>query len=112
MPARGAVPTIGVLSPLVSGFYFGGILDGVARAAAEAGYTTIAFQCLPAGVTVAADHHKFPEDLMRPVGWSKVAGFISVVHAASDASLQAIHRRGTPPDPGEPRGPGVGFAPS
>ena len=30
-------PTIGVLSPFVSGFYFGGVIRGVANAAAEAG---------------------------------------------------------------------------
>ena len=95
MRSGGAVPTIGVLSPLVSGFYFGGILDGIARAAAEAGHTTIAFQCLPAGVS-AADHHNYPEDLMRPVGWSAVDGFISIVNAASNASLRSIQASGRP----------------
>ncbi|MDX6206263.1 MAG: hypothetical protein QOF39_2320 [Frankiales bacterium] len=95
MGSGGTVPAIGVLSPLVSGFYFGGILDGIAGAAAEAGFTTLAFQCLPAGVT-AADHHNAPQELMRPVGWAKVAGFISIVQAASDASLRTIQASGTP----------------
>ncbi|BEP15217.1 hypothetical protein acdb102_35280 [Acidothermaceae bacterium B102] len=90
-----AVPAIGVLSPLVSGFYFGGILDGVARAAQEAGYATVAFQCLPAGVTVA-DAHVPQRGVMRPVGWSQIAGFVSIVHAANDRSLLALRDEGKP----------------
>ena len=90
-----AVPAIGVLSPLVSGFYFGGLLDGIARAAQAAGYATVAFQCLPAGVTVA-DPHVPQRGVMRPVGWSQIAGFISIVHAANDQSLLALRDEGKP----------------
>ena len=44
MSRTAAVPALGVLSPLVSGFYFGGLLDGIAQAAAESGFATVAFQ--------------------------------------------------------------------
>ena len=94
MPPRDEMPTIGVLSPLVSGFYFGGILDGVAHAAADAGFTTVAFQCLPAGVN-ATDHHNQPDDQLRP-GLAQLSGFVSIVHGASDATLRAIQAAGKP----------------
>ncbi|MDX6221144.1 MAG: hypothetical protein QOD91_198, partial [Frankiales bacterium] len=62
---------------------------------ARRGFTTIAFQCLPAGVT-AADHHNVPYETMRPVGWSHVSGFVAVVHAVTDSSLAAIVDAGKP----------------
>ena len=95
MPSGGDVPSIGVLLPLVSGFYFGGILEGIGRGAAAAGFTTVAFQCLPAGVTVA-DHHNAPAGLIQPVGWNHLRGFISIVHAATSESLAAIVAAGKP----------------
>ena len=65
MAPRGELPAIGVLSPLLGGFYFGGILDGVAHAAAESGYATVAFQCLPAGVTAEEQHNHRRESAER-----------------------------------------------
>ena len=43
-------PTIGVLSPFVSGFYFGGVIRGVANAVAEAGARLVAIQTSDPGV--------------------------------------------------------------
>ena len=89
------IPTIGVLSPLVSGFYFGGILDGIAKAASGAGFTTVAFQCQHAGVNTP-NHLNPPAHTMRPVGWAHLAGFISIVEAVSDSSLELVLADGKP----------------
>ncbi len=42
-------PVIGVLSPLVGGFYFGGILSGARAAAARRGVGVLGMQMLDAG---------------------------------------------------------------
>ena len=42
--------TIGVLSPVVGGFYFGALIAGVARAARAAGHRVVAVQTYPAGL--------------------------------------------------------------
>ena len=47
---------VGVLSPFLGGWYFGGVLEGIARTAADAGAAVVAMQTLDAGtdVTTAA----------------------------------------------------------
>jgi len=86
--------SIGVLSPLGTGFYFGGVINGVRAAAAAANYRTLTFQSVPAGVDESARWD--PGALVRPVGWSRVAGFISIVNAVSHESLRSIVDAGTP----------------
>ncbi len=50
-------PTIAVLSPLVGGFYFGGVLSGIADEAARVGARVVAVQTLDAGRTHAEHMH-------------------------------------------------------
>ena len=50
--------TIGVLSPVVGGFYFGALIAGVARAARAAGHRVVAVQTYPAGL----DRERYPDE--------------------------------------------------
>lgn len=50
--------TIGVVSPLVGGFYFGGIIAGATRAAARAGMRVVAVQTFP--TRLARERHQPP----------------------------------------------------
>ncbi|MCU1675380.1 MAG: hypothetical protein JWM93_138 [Frankiales bacterium] len=92
--AMAEMQSIGVLSPLGSGFYFGGVINGIRARAAAAGFATVAFQSQAAGADAARDSQQWP--LIRPVGWSHVAGFVSIIAAASDASLQSVLDAGKP----------------
>ncbi|MEV4410741.1 EAL domain-containing protein [Catellatospora sp. NPDC049609] len=86
--------TLGVLSPFLGGWYYGGVLAGIARAAAEAGAGVIAIQTLDAGT----EHIEVtePSDLTYPVAWQHVAGFVVVLKAATHRYLSAIQQTGRP----------------
>ena len=73
-------PTIGVLSPFVSGFYFGGVIRGVANAAAEAGARLVAIQTSDPGV----NYSQRPDNAPHPhaAAWGHLAGCIVVTDAA------------------------------
>jgi diguanylate cyclase (GGDEF)-like protein/PAS domain S-box-containing protein len=87
-------PTIGVLSPFVSGSYFGGVIRGVAEAAAEAGARLVAIQTSDPGV-VYSDR---PEHAPHPhaAAWEHLAGCIVVIDAATPSYLEAMRRTGKP----------------
>jgi diguanylate cyclase (GGDEF)-like protein len=86
--------TLGVLAPFLGGWYFGGILDGIARAAADAGGNVIAFQTLDAGTdTVEVTQ---PPDPDSRVAWDLVSGFIVVINAVSARYLATIEAAGKP----------------
>lgn len=87
-------PTIGVLSPLAGGFYFGGILKGIARATAAAGGRVIAIQTLDAGPEHADDAG--PRPYSSRVAWDHVDGFISVLAAAEPKYLAGIQAADKP----------------
>ena len=60
--------SIGVLSPLGSGFYFGGVINGIRARAAADGFATVVFQSLPAGgEEPVGGCQNWPR--LRPVGW-------------------------------------------
>ena len=86
--------SIGVLSPLGSGFYFGGVINGIRSRAAADGYATVVFQSLPAGSEAPPNCQQWPR--VRPVGWSHAVGFVSIIAAASDESLTGIQESGRP----------------
>ena len=77
----GTPPTIGVLSPFVSGFYFGAIIRGIAAAAAEAGVRLVAIQTSDPGIV----YYDRPVNLPHPhaAGWEHLDGCIVVIDAAT-----------------------------
>ncbi|MDQ1464165.1 MAG: hypothetical protein QOC73_1106, partial [Actinomycetota bacterium] len=86
--------SIGVLSPLGNGFYFGGVINGIRTTAAAAGYRTIVFQGWSAGAEGSESWN--PGAFTRPLGWNHVAGFVSIVIDGHDDSLRAIVAAGKP----------------
>jgi diguanylate cyclase (GGDEF)-like protein/PAS domain S-box-containing protein len=87
-------PTIGVLSPLVGGFYFGGILDGLTHAAHAAGCRVLAIQTQDAGLLHWA--HVVPPPFHIPLAWQHVAGWIVILNAGNADYLQRLQGTGTP----------------
>ncbi|MEV4350843.1 GGDEF domain-containing protein [Actinoplanes sp. NPDC049596] len=85
---------LGVLSPFLGGWYFGGVLEGIAGAAAGAGATVVAVQTLDAGT----DQHELtePPHPPYPLAWDHAAGFVVIVNAASAKYLHEIQATGRP----------------
>lgn len=86
--------TIGVLSPLLSGHYFGEVLRGVARAAAAADGRVIAIQTIDPGVDEVA--YLDQSDFRYPVAWQHVAGLVVVLNSVDRAYLEALRSVGKP----------------
>ncbi|MBD8058835.1 substrate-binding domain-containing protein [Cellulomonas sp. JH27-2] len=95
---RGLAPTerrtIGVLSPVVGGFYFGALIAGVARAARVAGHRVVAVQTYPAGL----DRERYPDGsvLDAPVALGAVDGLVVVGQALRRDRLGSVNRWGVP----------------
>jgi diguanylate cyclase (GGDEF)-like protein/PAS domain S-box-containing protein len=87
-------PTIGVLSPFVSGFYFGGIIRGAAGAVGEAGARLVAIQTSDPGVVYSERPDASPHP--HAAAWGHLAGCIVVIDAATPAYLEAIRHSGKP----------------
>ncbi|HEX7104911.1 MAG TPA: EAL domain-containing protein [Acidothermaceae bacterium] len=85
---------IGVLSPLAGGFYFGGILGGIAATVAEAGGRVIAIQTLQAGREHADDIGGKLFD--STIGAAHIDGYISILNGVDARRLDAIHTAGKP----------------
>ncbi len=88
--------TVGVLSPVTGGFFFGKILLGITRAVYAAGGRVLALQTLDAN---RYDNHEgslrpLPYDLR--VGWSRIDGFVSIVTAVGQPYLEAARAAGKP----------------
>ncbi|GAA1407607.1 hypothetical protein GCM10009600_22660 [Oerskovia paurometabola] len=86
--------TIGVLSPVVGGFYFGKILAGISRGLRTGGHRVVAFQTYPADL----DREEFPD---RPphrqiVGLDVMDGVIVVTSAVEHDVLRGVDRSGKP----------------
>ncbi len=86
--------TIGVLSPFVSGFYFGGIIRGVAGAVGEASARLVAIQTSDPGVVYSERPDASPHP--HAAAWAHLAGCIVVIDAATPPYLEAIHHSGKP----------------
>ncbi|HEU5107007.1 MAG TPA: substrate-binding domain-containing protein, partial [Micromonosporaceae bacterium] len=87
--ARGS--TIGFFSPLVHGYYFGGLLAGVVDEAARAGCRVVAVQTVDAGMQIgSADADRMPP----PVGWAHLDAFVIVQDAVPDAYARALREAG------------------
>ncbi|WP_448629461.1 LacI family DNA-binding transcriptional regulator [Cellulomonas soli] len=86
--------TIGVLSPVVGGFYFGALIAGIARAARAAGHRVVAVQTFPAGL----DRERYPDEpaLHTPVALGAVDGLVVVGSAVRHDRLASIREWGIP----------------
>ena len=90
----GAGLVLGVLSPFLGGWYFGGVLEGVAQVAADAGAAVVAMQTLDAGT----DQLELvePPHPPHPLTWEHAAGFVVIVNAVSAKYLHEIQATGRP----------------
>ena len=86
-------PTIGVLTPLGAGPFFGFALVGVAAAAHKAGARTLVVQTVDARV---GDAHMDVPDFHVPVGWDHVDGFVVVSNGVGAEYLHRIRAAGKP----------------
>ncbi|WP_213454611.1 EAL domain-containing protein [Rhizomonospora bruguierae] len=91
MPSKRA---LGVLSPFLGGWYYGGVLAGIAEAAHRAGSTVLAIQTLDAG-TDQIEVDIAPE-VRHPLAWEHIAGFVVVTNAAGPEYLAAVRESGRP----------------
>lgn len=85
---------IGVLSPVVGGYYFGRVLAGIARTVRPDGHRVVAVQTYPADL----EREQFPD---RPPGTASVSlgqvdGVIVITSAVNEATLLRIEEDGTP----------------
>ncbi|MFC8801240.1 substrate-binding domain-containing protein [Promicromonospora sp. NPDC057138] len=85
---------IGVLSPVVGGYYFGRVLAGIARTVRPDGHRVVAVQTYPADL----EREQFPD---RPpgtasVGLGRLDGVIVITSAVNEATLLRIEADGTP----------------
>lgn len=102
--------TIGVLSPVVGGFYFGALIAGVSRAARGAGHRVVAVQTYPAGL----DRERYPDEsvLDTPVALGAVDGLVIIGKALTAERLADVRQWGVPvvlisEDPAHPDDPVV-----
>jgi diguanylate cyclase (GGDEF)-like protein len=86
--------TFGVLSPFLGGWYFGGIVTGIARAAREFGVNVIAIQTTDA----AAEQTEIerPPEIGHPVAAEHVSGLVVILRAAGSAYLKGVQQTGRP----------------
>ncbi|RZS90243.1 PAS domain S-box-containing protein/diguanylate cyclase (GGDEF)-like protein [Motilibacter rhizosphaerae] len=84
---------LGVLTPLLSGGFFGGIIAGASRAAARAGGSVLGVQTLDAHPgDVSTSDTRFTARM----GWDTVSGFLVVTTAVDDDYLEALSAAGRP----------------
>jgi diguanylate cyclase (GGDEF)-like protein/PAS domain S-box-containing protein len=87
-------PTIGVLAPFVSGFYFGAVIRGIAGAATEAGARVVAIQTFDPsrsymeGIDYVSTLHV--------ASWAHLDACVVVLDGASPTYVDAIKRSGKP----------------
>ncbi|WP_199425086.1 EAL domain-containing protein [Actinotalea solisilvae] len=84
---------IGVLTPLVSGPYYGALLAGINETAAAAGMRTVVVQTLDPQV---GDTHPDVPELRAHLARDRVDGLVVVTDAAPSAHLADLHRAGVP----------------
>ena len=80
--------TIGVLSPLVGGFYFGGIIAGVTRAAARVGMRVVAVQTFPA--RLARERHPHAPLPGEPGGLGVMDAVVVITNALEPDRLAEL----------------------
>ncbi|WP_169734142.1 EAL domain-containing protein [Hamadaea tsunoensis] len=86
--------TLGVLSPFLGGWYFGGILAGIARAGRSLDAGVIAIQTSDAGTEQTEIDQ--PPEVRHPIAWDHVSGFVVILNAAGPQYLLAAQQAGKP----------------
>ncbi|NUR50347.1 MAG: EAL domain-containing protein [Hamadaea sp.] len=86
--------TLGVLSPFLGGWYFGGIMTGIARAGRELGANVLAMQTTDAGTEQTEIER--PPDLRHLVGAEQLSGVVVILRAAGSAYLKSVQQSGRP----------------
>jgi diguanylate cyclase (GGDEF)-like protein len=86
--------TVGVLSPLLAGNYYGGILKGVARAVASAGGRVVGLQTFDTGRDEAV--YLRPSTFRYPIGWGSLSGFVVILNAVDQQYLTALRATDLP----------------
>ncbi|MBI9115239.1 substrate-binding domain-containing protein [Sanguibacter suaedae] len=86
--------TVGVLSPVVGGSYFGKVLSGIARALRAGGHQVVAIQTYAADL----DRERFPDGPRYDVsvGLDAVDGVIVITSAVDRDTLRELDASGTP----------------
>jgi len=85
--------TIGVLSALLVGEYFGALVSAIANAAASLGASTVAMQTQE---PEEAERSEWGRDYYRGLGYSRVDAFVVIVDSYPLAGLQALRAAGKP----------------
>jgi diguanylate cyclase (GGDEF)-like protein len=84
--------TIGVLSPVTGGSYYGKILTGIAREVAAAGGRVLVVQTLNAGLS--SDEVLSAPDFITPTAWDHLDGVISIATATQRHYLDRLQAAG------------------
>jgi diguanylate cyclase (GGDEF)-like protein len=83
-----------VLSPFLGGWYYGGILSGIAQAGPQLGANILAIQTFDAGAEQVEIVD--PPVVRYPTAWEHVSGFVVILRAASPAYLRTVQQAGKP----------------
>ncbi len=86
--------SIAVFTPLCNGFYFGGIISGIREVAAAAGFATVAYQTVPAGMRESDYWDAGPRT--SSLGRSHSAGHVSILNVGNPQTLREISAAGRP----------------
>ncbi len=78
-------PIIGVLSPHLSGPYYGAVVSAIIRAASDVGAGVAAVQTAGPGRRY---HQSDTQELVGRVGWGRVDGFVTIANSVSVDYLQ------------------------
>ena len=86
--------TVGVLSPLLAGGYFGVVLKGIASYTASAGGRVVAIQTRDA--QLGGVYPWTPPPFNTPLAWDQADGFVSVIDGVTDSYLARLKAYGKP----------------
>lgn len=86
--------TIGVLSPVTGGFYYGRVLSGIQRELRAVGGRVVFVQTLDAGLS--GDEMFTAPDFRTPVAWDHLDGVISIAAGSRRSYLDRLLARGIP----------------
>lgn len=86
-------PTIGILSPLMTGYYYGSLVSSVNRVVSAAGGRLVAVST----AAFASGHHRgrLIEHLPH-LGWDHIDGFVTLADAVTLDHLEALRAAGKP----------------
>ena len=86
--------TVLVLTPTLSGHYYGEVIAGLNRAVAGSGGRIVLVQTLDGGSR--SDEESELSAFSTPVAWSEVDGVVSITTAVSESYLQRVRDAGKP----------------